>query len=102
ARIRVLNAGSALTTIGRLGKGAEPAFDAALTIAHSITVVGAAVVGQSLRSHALSLLRQAQQARASMEHTRPLVPVIAYILAALVIPDGAVAGALVAGSMPYD
>src|SRR5699024_10736221 len=92
-RIWVLNAGIALTMIGQLGKGAEDAFDAALTIAHSITVVGAAVVGLSLSSHALSLLRQAQKARASMEHTRPLVPVIAYILAALFLPIGAIAGA---------
>src|SRR5699024_10953195 len=75
-------------------------FDAALTIAHSITVVGAAVVGLSLSSHALSLLRQAQKARASMEHTRPLVPVIAYILAALFLPLGAIAGALLAVGMP--
>src|SRR5699024_11482620 len=68
--------------------------------AHSITVVGAAVVGLSLSSHALSLLRQAQNARASMEHTRPLVPVIAYILAALFLPIGAIAGALLAVGMP--
>ena len=99
-RIWVLNAGIALTMIGQLGKGAEDAFDAALTIAHSITVVGAAVVGLSLSSHALSLLRQAQRARASMERTRPLVAVSAYILAALFLPIGAIAGALLAVGMP--
>lgn len=99
-RIWVLNAGIALTMIGQLGKGAEGAFDAALTVAHSITVVGAAVVGLSLSSHALSLLRQAQKARASMDRTLPLVSVSAYILAALFLPIGAIAGALLAVGMP--
>ncbi|WP_311488335.1 multicopper oxidase domain-containing protein [uncultured Corynebacterium sp.] len=99
-RIWVLNAGIALTMIGQLGKGAEGAFDPALTVAHSITVVGAAVVGLSLCSHALSLLQQARKARASMEHSLPLVPVSAYILAALFLPIGAIAGALLAVGMP--
>ena len=98
-RIWVLNTGIALTMIGQLGKGAEGAFDAALTIAHSITVAGAAIVGLSLCSHALSLLRQARKARAHMEHSLPLVPVSAYILAALFLPIGAIAGALLAVGM---
>ena len=90
AKIRVLNSGIIITVIGQLL--------AEVWAQHwIITAAGSTVVGSALFWHALSLAGQFRSA----ERGRRYAPsVIAYVLSALFLPFGALAGGLLAWELP--
>lgn len=90
AKIRALNLGIIITVIGQLLAGAWAGH-------WIITAAGATVVGLTLFWHALSL---AAQFRAAERGQRYAATVIAYVLSALYLPVGALAGGLLARELP--